>query len=123
MTVAFELDPANSAVVIGVLNGIAEASGFITPLVSSAFTSIEEGRPDYWEVREKRWRNFFFLNGVIGVLGVMSVIVALVWGRKEWVKHPSLCVKLNKNKADCVCEVVIPRDEADSRLIERPETL
>ena len=108
MTVTFELDPANSAVMIGFLNGLAQASGFITPLVSTAITSVEEGRADYWEVREERWRNFFLFNGAMSALAVLSVVVSLVWGRKEWVKHPSLCVIQDEKIKDCENAVKVP---------------
>ena len=92
LTVTFELDPINCTVIVGILNGIAQASGFIAPLVSAAFTSLDEGTVDYWKVREIRWRNFFWFNGGMSVVGVLSVGVALVLGREEWVKHSSLCV-------------------------------
>ena len=90
MTVIYELDPINGTVVLGILNGLAQASGFVTPLVSATFTTVEHTLPDYWQVREGRWRYFFLFNGVVGVLGVLSVGVALLWGTGEWVKHPSL---------------------------------
>jgi hypothetical protein len=122
MTVIFELDPIHSPVVIGFLNGLAQASGFITPLVSTAITSVEESRADYWEVREERWRNFFLFNGAMSALAVLSVAVSLVWGRKEWVKHPSLCVRQNEMMKDCDREITT-KTETGSRIIKNPRSV
>ena len=91
MTVSFELDPAHSKVVVGVHNGVGQTAGFIAPLVSAAFTSVDETRADYWEVRERRWRNFLLLNSGVAAVAVASVFVAVAWRRSEWRKHPSLC--------------------------------
>ena len=100
MTVSFELDPAHSKVVVGVHNGVGQTAGFIAPLVSTAFTSVGETRADYWEVKGRRWRDFLLLNGGVAAVAVASVLLAVLWRRQEWRKHPSLCLESEKTGAE-----------------------
>ena len=93
MTVSFELDPVMSKVIVGVHSGVGQTAGFIAPMVSAAFTSVNEMEVNYWNVKGRRWRDFLLLNCGVAAVTVASVLVAVVWRRQEWRRHPSLCVQ------------------------------
>ena len=102
MTVNYELDPDNSALIVGIMNSIGQATGFINPLLMAAITGIDKEMEDYEEVYKARWSYFYLLNTGLCVLASLAVVGAYFVRPSGWQKHPSL-----QGRGDKGAEIIV----------------
>ena len=119
MTVNYEIDPFNGPIIIGIFNGLAEAMGFISPLIMTAMTHVEKSRSDYSNASRIKWSHFYLLEAGIAFFAALMVILSVVIRPQEWTKHPSLEASTSSASSDndiaklhsisCITPITLPR--------------
>ena len=100
VTVNYEIDPFNGPIIIGIFNGLAEAMGFISPLIMTAMTHVEKSRSDYSNASRIKWSHFYLLEAGIAFFAALMVILSVVIRPQEWTKHPSLEASTSSASSD-----------------------
>ena len=91
MTLNYELDPANAAVIMAIFNGCGDAAGFINSAVMTALMKdLDKTSLSYVLELKKRWRYFFYINALAAFTGIVVFGGTYLIRPYEWVKHPQL---------------------------------
>lgn len=113
VTINYEIDPANSSIILGLFNGCGTLGGFLCPLVRAWMTSIKEDTPGYKEKFKNMWTNFIYLNGSLSVIIIAVILLAVAVRRNEWVKHPSMATEQDAKRNEGLYLDVIENKQAD----------
>ena len=93
VTINYEIDPANSSIILGLFNGCGTLGGFLCPLVRAWLTTIDPNIPDYQSLFKKRWSTFIHLNGGASIIIIAVIFLAVLLSRKEWIRDPSMATE------------------------------
>ena len=84
-TTNYEIDPANSALRLSLINSFGQMAGFVGPILMAVITYTAPDTQDYDLVYSERWKKFFWVIVVFPVMGFSAVIGSYLVRRKEWV--------------------------------------
>ena len=107
VTANYEMDPVNSAMVLGMFNSFGQSCGFLSPMVMAWMTTTDKKQQNYTDVLHQRWSYYFYLNAGLGLVAVAGTVTALSVRPGEWQKHYSLVAEDQKRKNDKLGTVVI----------------
>ena len=91
VTINYEIDPANSSVILGLFNGIGTLGGFLCPLVRVWMTSVYQNQQD-------GWNTFFYMNGGLSIIIIAVIFLAVALRRNEWIKDPTIATEQDAKK-------------------------
>ena len=87
VTVNYELDPPNSALLQSIWNSFGQVSAFVGPLMMAAITHVDPETPDRAAVYKHRWSVFFDVVAGFAALSALSILVAYFIKKDEWVPY------------------------------------
>ena len=86
-TINYEIDPANSALLVSVFNSFGQLSGFLGPILMAALTTTDPDTENFKEVYKQRWGHFFYVVSGFAGAGVFAVVIAYFLRPEEWVNR------------------------------------
>ena len=100
LTLNYEMDPKNSAVLVSVFNSCGQASGFLGPLLMAAITHTDHDTPHYDSVYRRRWSYFFYAMAGSAAVGFMAIVLAYILKPSEWINREEQIRKAQARKAN-----------------------
>ena len=86
-TINYEIDPANSALLVSVFNSFGQLSGFLGPILMAALTTTDPEIENFDEVYKRKWGHFFYVVSGFAGAGVFAVVIAYFLKPEEWVNR------------------------------------